>query len=322
MNFSNELKDKVLKGYKITKEEALRLYSEPSQEVFKAADEIREVFTGDKVDLCSIVNGKSGRCTENCMYCAQSMHFNTGVKEYSLLPYEEIKSQAQENQDEGVDRFSIVTSGKALVGKDFEGIVDYYKRLNDECSISLCASHGILDENSLIKLKEAGVKRYHHNVETSKNYYNKICTTHTYEDRINTINIAKKVGFEICSGGIIGLGECREDRVDMAIELEKLEVFSIPINILMPIKGTPLENQEPLSEEEILRTIAIFRFINPKSNIRLAGGRNKLENYGDKAFKAGANATITGNLLTTCGNNVFDDRKMINNLGLKVKEII
>ncbi len=318
MQFCDDLKDKVLDGYDITKQEALKLYMEPSEELYQAADEIRKTLAGNKVDLCSIVNGKSGRCSENCTYCAQSGHFKTGVKEYSLLSYEEIKAHAKESEDEGVDRFSIVTSGKGLDGQDFETVVEYYEKLNNECNISLCASHGILNKNSLVKLKRAGVKRYHHNIETSRNFYNKICTTHTYDDRIKTINEAKNAGFEICSGGIIGLGESREDRIDMALELRYLNVLSIPVNALMPIKGTPLENQEVLNEEEILRTIAIFRFINPKANIRLAAGRNLLSNNGDKAFKAGANATITGNLLTTCGNKICDDKEMIRSLGLDV----
>ena len=232
MNFCEELKNKILDGYNITKYEALKLYIEPYEELYKAADDIRKILAGNKVDLCSIVNGKSGRCSENCTYCAQSKHFKTGVKEYSLLPYEQIKNEAQENENEGVDRFSIVTSGKALIGQDFEDVVGYYKKLNNECNINLCASHGILDEKSLIKLRKAGVKRYHHNIETSRNFYNKVCTTHTYDDRISTIGEAKKAGLEICSGGIIGLGESREDRVDMAIELRNLNVLSIPINFI------------------------------------------------------------------------------------------
>jgi len=319
MNLCDELKSRVLEQYNISKEEALRLYNESSKDLYKSADDIRRILTGNKVDLCSIANGKSGRCSENCTYCAQSKHFKTGIKEYSLLTYEEIRNQAKENETEGVDRFSIVTSGKGLVGPDFNTVVGYYYRLNKDCSISLCASHGILTKESLLKLKEAGVKRYHHNIETSRNYYSKVCTTHTYDDRIKTINEAKKAGLEICSGGIIGLGESREDRVDMAMELRNLNVLSIPINVLMPIKGTPLEKQEVLSEDEILRTIAIFRFINPTANIRLAAGRGLIKKNGEKAFKVGANATITGNLLTTCGNKICDDKKMIKALGLDGK---
>jgi len=319
MSFSNELKNRILEGYNISKEEALRLYNESSKDLYKSADDVRRTLTGNKVDLCSIANGKSGRCSENCTYCAQSKHFKTGVKEYSLLTYEEIRNQAKENETEGVDRFSIVTSGRGLVGPDFNKVVGYYDRLNKDCNISLCASHGILTKESLLKLKEVGVKRYHHNIETSRNYYSKVCTTHTYDDRVKTINEAKKAGLEICSGGIIGLGESREDRVDMAMELRNLNVLSIPINVLMPIMGTPLETQEALSENEILRTIAIFRFINPAANIRLAAGRGLIKNNGEKAFKVGANATITGNLLTTCGNKICDDKKMIKALGLDLK---
>lgn len=314
----SDFKNKVLNGEKIIREEALELYIMDFKELTEAANEIREKFCNNKVDLCSIINGKSGKCSENCTYCAQSKHFKTGVNEYPLLAYEEIEKVALENEGEGVHRFSIVTSGKGLYGKDFDKVVEYYEKLNRKCKISLCASHGIIDKNSLLKLKKSGVKRYHHNLETSERYYKEICTTHTYKDRVETINFAKELGFEVCSGGIIGMGESIEDRIDLAITLRDLEVKSIPVNVLMAIKGTPLELNKPLDEEEILRTIAIFRFINPKANIRLAGGRNLLSNYGKKAFRCGANATITGNLLTTCGNNIKQDKDMIDKLGLKI----
>ena len=198
-------------------------------------------------------------------------------------------------------------------------VLDYYKKLNKDTFINLCASHGIIDKKALEALRESGVRRYHHNVETSKNYYGDICSTHTYEERIKTIECAKEVGLEICSGGIIGMGETREDRVDMAIELRELGVVSIPINVLMPIKGTLLENVDSLTEEEILKTIAIFRLVNPKAQIRLAAGRNYLKRFGERAFRGGANATITGNLLTTCGNKIKDDKKLIKDLGLNLK---
>lgn len=318
MSFIKELKNKVIEGGEINKEEALKLYSENADELYTAADEIRKKLCGDTIDLCSIINGKSGKCSENCRYCAQSIHFNTGIEEYDLLPYEKIKEAAKENENEGVNRFSIVTSGRALNGKDFEKALEYYKKLTEECTIKLCASHGILSKESLAKLKACGVKRYHHNIETSRKYYDSICTTHTYEDRINTIKSAQEAGLEVCSGGIIGMGESRQDRVDMAFELKSLKISSIPINILMPIKGTPLDNIEHLTEEEILRTISIFRFINPKAYIRLAGGRVKLEENGVNAFRSGANAAITGNMLTTCGNGIARDREMFNSLELKL----
>ncbi|MGL4760519.1 MAG: biotin synthase BioB [Sarcina sp.] len=317
----NKLKEKVLNGYKLNREEALALYNTNEVDKLKeAANEIREKLCGKSVDLCSIVNGKSGKCSENCKYCAQSIHFKTGVSEYPLMPYEEVEKLAKENEREGVNRFSIVTSGKGLYGKDFDRVVDYYDRLKKNCGINLCASHGIVNKESLNKLKNVGVKRYHHNLETSEKYYAEICTTHTYKERIDTIQYAKELGLEVCSGGIIGMGESIEDRIDLALTLRDLEIKSIPVNALMPIKGTPLENAKALTEEDILRTIATFRFVNPVANIRLAAGRNLLTGAGESAFKAGANATITGNLLTTCGNKIKDDKEMINKLGLEVSE--
>lgn len=320
MKFLNDLKEKIIDGYKVRKEEALKLYDENLDNLLKVADEVRENLVGNKVDLCSIINGKSGKCSEDCKYCAQSAHYNTGINEYKLMDYEAILESALENQNEDVDRFSIVTSGRGLCGDDFNKILDFYTRLNKETSINLCASHGIIEKKALENLKKTGVKRYHHNVETSKNYYKDICVTHTYEDRIKTIEYAKEVGLEVCSGGIIGMGESREDRVDMAIELRELDVVSIPINVLMPIKGTPLESVNRLTEEEILKTIAIFRLVNPKAQIRLAAGRNYMKGFGERAFRGGANATITGNLLTTCGNKIKDDRELIKRLGLELNK--
>lgn len=319
MNIIDKLKNKIYKGQALNREECVELYNSDLEALTIVANKIREDFCGNEVDLCSIVNGKSGRCSENCKYCAQSIHFKTNINEYPLMDYKDIESLALENQNEGVHRFSIVTAGKGLYGKDFDKVVEYYDRLNKNCSINLCASHGIVDKESLEKLKNVGVKRYHHNLETSSEYYKEICTTHTYQDRIDTINYAKEIGMEVCSGGIIGMGESIEDRIDLAITLRDLGVISIPVNALMPIKGTPLQDQENISEENILRTIAVFRFLNPKANIRLAAGRNLLTGFGETAFKAGANATITGNLLTTCGNKISDDKTMIEKIGLKVK---
>ncbi|WP_024613152.1 biotin synthase BioB [Clostridium sp. Ade.TY] len=318
MSFCEQLKLKVINGYNVKKDEALRLFLEPSSELFKCANEIRKVFCGDEVHLCSIINGKSGKCSENCKYCAQSVHFKTNIKEYELLEYKNILDVAKDNEKNGVNRFSIVTAGRGASNYEIDKLSNYYRLLSEQCNISLCASHGIIGKESLIKLKEAGVERYHHNIETSKNYYNKICTTHSFEDRIKTIKYAKEVGLEVCSGGIIGMGETIEDRIDMAIELRNLKIKSIPINVLIPIDGTPFESLNVLSEEEILKTISIFRFINKDANIRLAAGRSTMKNNGENAFNVGANATITGNLLTTCGNKITDDLNMIYKIGLKV----
>lgn len=313
------LESKVNNEERLSFEEAMKLSKVSDLEALcKAADRIREKFNGNVVDLCTIMNAKSGKCSENCKYCAQSSHYKTSVDEYSLVGLEEALKLARENELCGVNRFSLVTSGRGLSGKEFEEILRIYEVLRAETKLKLCASLGILNYEQLLALNKVGVTKYHHNIEASRNYFNKICTTHSYEDRINTIENAKKAGMTICSGGIIGMGESLEDRVNMMLELSKLQVSSIPINVLNPIKGTPLEGSEPLEEGEILRTIALFRFINPKAFIRFGAGRNFLREYGKSGFTSGINATITGNYLTTSGNNIADDKAMVKELGLEV----
>lgn len=315
-----ELEKKINAGFLINLEEALKLSKlKDLTELFRAADRLRCKFNGKKVDLCSIMNAKSGRCSENCKYCAQSVHYHTNIQEYSLVNKEKALALAKENEKFGVHRFSLVTSGRGLYGAEFEKIIKIYELLNKESKLSLCASLGIINYEQLSKLRNVGITMYHHNLETSRDYYKKICTTHTYDERIDTINNAKKAGLKVCSGGIIGMGETMEDRIKLALELQALGIKSIPINVLNPIDGTPLQNAEKLNQEEILKTIAIFRFINPKSYIRLAGGRNLIDAYGQNCFKVGANATITGNYLTTSGNKIVDDIEMIKNIGLEVK---
>ncbi|MBC2582871.1 biotin synthase BioB [Clostridium sp. DJ247] len=318
-NLITKLEEKIDENGLIGFEEALELSKVKDLDMlFKAGDRIREKYNGNKVDLCGIINGKSGKCSEDCKYCAQSAHYHTDVKNYGVVEAEEVLKQALEDEKGGVDRFGIVTSGRGLQGEEFEKILKIYEKLRKNVNIDLCASLGIISYEQLLKLKEVGVTSYHHNLETCREYYKNICTTHTYDERIDTINNAMKAGLCVCSGGIIGMGETMEDRIKLALELQKLEVKSIPVNILNPIKGTPLENMKRLDENEILITMTIFRFINPKASIRLAGGRNFLHNYGEESFKVGVNATITGNMLTTSGNNIEEDIQMIRNLGLEV----
>lgn len=225
------------------------------------------------------------------------------------------------NEREGVDRFSIVTAGRALSGEEFDKAIHAYETMNRECNIELCASMGFVDEEQLHRLHEAGVTSYHHNIETSRRNFPNICTTHTYDQKIETLKKVKAEGMWVCSGGIIGMGETWEDRLDMAVSLSELEVDSIPLNALMPIKGTPLEDLPPLTEEEILRTIAIFRYINPKADIRLAAGRALLTNDGEIAFRSGASATITGNMLTTTAcATIRSDRQMLEEMGREVRK--
>ena len=316
----NALADEIIGGRRITRQDNLNMFLTCDlMELCEGADRIREYFIGDKVDLCSIINGRSGRCPEDCKYCAQSAHNHTSCEIYDFLPEEKIVEACKLNESEGVDRFSIVTSGRALSGEEFDKAVHAYETMHAECKIDLCASMGFLNAEQLHRLHEAGVTSYHHNIESSKRNFPNICTTHTYEQKIETLKLVKKEGMCACSGGIIGMGETWEDRLDMAVSLAELGIDSIPINALMPIEGTPLENQPQLTEDEILRTIAFFRYINPEANIRLAAGRALLTNDGEIAFQSGASATITGNMLTTVAcATIRSDKQMLENLGRDV----
>ena len=312
-----KLAEEIIKGRRLNRDEDLGwLLDVELSELQAGAFLLQKHFRGNHIDLCTIVNGRSGRCSENCKYCAQSAYHHTGVEEYPLMSKEELFRHAKANQEGGANRFSIVTSGRALSGKEFETVLEAYKEMNDTLSIHLCASHGILTEEQLQKLYEAGVRQYHHNIETSKRYFPEICTSHTYDDRIKTIKLAQKAGLNVCSGGIIGMGETWADRIDMAISLSELNIKSIPINSLMAIPGTKLEGMPPLSGDDILRTIALFRFINPEADIRMAAGRKLMPENGATAFKAGASASITGNMLTTSGTTMKDDLEILKKLGL------
>ena len=314
------LAEEIINGRRITREDDLSFFLTCDlEELCEGADKIREARIGDKVDLCSIINGRSGRCPEDCKYCAQSAHHHTNCEEYDFLPEEEIVKMCRVNEAEGVDRFSIVTSGKALTGEEFEKAIHAYETMKKECRIDLCASMGFLTREQLHRLHEAGVSSYHHNIETSKRYFPQICTTHTYEQKIATLKMVKEEGMYVCSGGIIGMGETWEDRIDMAVSLFECGVDSIPINSLMPIKGTPLENLERISEPDILRTVALFRYINPTADIRLGAGRALLTNDGELAFESGVSATITGNMLTTVAcATIRSDKKMLEGIGRNV----
>lgn len=316
-----ELAKEIMDGKRLKRGEDLSfLLTCDLDNLCKGADQIRAALIGDKVDLCSIINGRSGKCPEDCKYCAQSAHHQTDCEVYDFLPVDTILEHCKMNEAEKVDRFSIVTAGRTLDAEEFEKAISAYKVLKENTKIDLCASMGFLSRAQLRRLKEVGVTSYHHNIETSKRNFANICTTHTYEMKMETLKMVKEEGLCVCSGGIIGMGETWEDRLDMAISLSEIPAESIPINALMPIPGTPLEGQKPLTENEILRTIAIFRYINPEANIRLAAGRVLLENDGEKAFRAGASATITGNMLTTVAcATIRSDREMLEKMGRDVE---
>lgn len=318
----NKLKEKIKNGYVITREEAIEVYNSDYDELTKAADELREYFCGNDFDVCTIINAKSGKCSENCKFCAQSGHYHTNVKEYDLLDEDVIVKDALDKYNRGIPRYSMVASGRGLTPRDIDKICSITRKIYEQApGIKVCISGGIISEESFEKLKAAGITRIHNNLETSRNFFPEICTTHTYDQKIETIKAAQEAGMEICSGGLIGLGEDFKDRIDMALELRDLDVHSVPINLLNPIKNTPLENNEPLPMEEVNRTCATFRFIMPKALIRLAGGRALMEEFGESAFKSGANAAISGVLLTTKGISIEDDMKRIKDLDYQVKAV-
>lgn len=319
MSIVRQLKEKVMSGEWIGKEEALQLAAAPLGELTEAADEIRRRYCGDTFDICTIINGKSGKCSEDCKFCAQSSRYHTGLKDtYPLLGTEELLKEAKYNADRGVLRYSIVTSGRCLSDREVERLCDSIRKIKEETDIRICVSPGLLQEEQFRKLKEAGADRVHCNLESSERYFPQVCTTHTYEEKTAAIQAAKRAGLSVCSGGILGLGESVEDRIDMVLTARKLGVRSIPVNVLNPIPGTPYEKNPVLSGEEILRCIAVFRFLIPDGLIRLAGGRGLMEDKGKKCFQSGANAAISGDMLTTAGITVESDMEMIRSLGYKV----
>lgn len=302
-----DLADKIIDGYEITKEEALELYDAPLDELKESASKITSHFFKEAIELCCISNGKCGKCSENCKFCSQSRYYNTEIQQSVLKSVDVFFKEAQANDKRGVHRFSIVTAGVRLSKAELKTIAQAYKKISSELKISCCGSLGLLDYDDFVMLKESGLKRYHNNLETSPNFFKEICTTHTMKQKEDTIALAKKAGLEICSGCILGMGESVEDRVDIALELRKLQVDSTPINILNPIKGTPLENRPTVHPDEVRRTIALFRHVLPKTVLRLAGGRLIIQKYFTDLYKYGINAEITGDMLTTAGLTVADD---------------
>jgi len=280
----------------------------PLDELLSMADRARRAGVGADIELCGIVNAKSGACSEDCRFCAQSAHHSSDIGTYPLMSPDEIYEAAREAEENGAARFGIVTSGNRMTPGEVETIAFAIRRIKKDLRILPCASLGALDKASFDILREAGLVRYHHNIETSEGYYSRIVTTHDYSERINTVKAAKKAGLEVCSGGIIGLGESWQDRIDMALLLKELDVDSVPLNFLIPVEGTPLEDVEMISPEDALRTIAMFRMTLPDKTIKVAAGREAvLEDRQDMIYAAGANGMMIGGYLTVAGRSVEDD---------------
>lgn len=299
-------------GLPATVEEALQLntlYS--TTELCKAADAIRIKWCGNKIHTCSIVNARSGRCSENCKWCAQSGCHKTGIQEYERIPKEEALKSYAVNKSRGASCFSMVTSGRKVLSKDIEYFCGIYKEMSEQGGVELCASMGLLSREQLQQLWDSGVRKYHCNLESSPSYFATLCTTHTIEDKLATIRIARDMGFTVCCGGIIGMGETMRDRLELAAMARDAGASSIPINILQPIKGTPLQDIEPISEDEIERSVALMRFIAPKCTLHFAGGRARLSRPTTaRILRGGMNGALVGDMLTTVGNNVEEDFKL------------
>lgn len=313
------LTTKILEGGMLTDLEAFGLLEAlPGQrgELWERAREISRRFCPEVFDSCSIVNARSGRCPENCKWCAQSAHYDTKISTYPLISREECMKAAAINRSQGIRRFSLVTSGRAMRGKSLDTVCGWYREIRQEGGLQLCASMGLLGREELQKLFDAGVTRYHCNLEAAPSFFNTLCTTHTVEDKIKTIDIAREIGFEVCSGGIIGMGETPRQRVELALELRRVSPVSIPLNILCPIPGTPLQDAAPLTQEEIIDTLALFRFIHPRVTLRFAGGRAALTPQNQlRAMEIGMNGAIMGDMLTTVGSKVAEDKTLITRAG-------
>ena len=313
-------KEKVLKGDFLSFEEILELNNKADfTELCEAANEIREKFCGNEFDLCTIANAKSGKCTEDCKFCSQSLHYSTGVDEYDIINEEEALQLAKENDENGVNKFSLVTSGRAVNDKVLDNLCKIFSKIKQQTKLHTCASMGLINKDQAQKLVDVGVEHYHCNLETGPNYFEKICTTHSYQEKLKAIQDAKEAGLEICSGGIIGLGETMIDRIEMAFELRLLEVKSIPLNILNPIEGTPFYGNKSVSRKEVIKTIAIFRFIIPDAKLRFAGGRMLLGDKQEDALRAGINAALTGDYLTTTGFKTKQDIDNFKKMGFQIR---
>ena len=303
----------------MNKEELLKLYNLPLDELL----EMSSKYMTDNIEFCTLINARNGKCSQDCKYCAQSSHYRTDIEDYPLISKEEVIKAAKNAKDNGAIRFAVVTSGKSPDEENFDKILEFIDEVNKINGIKSCASIGILNEEQAKTLAKHGLKRFHHNINTSESYYKDICTTHNWQDRLNTCKLVKKYGMELCCGVILGMGESIEQRIEMALELSEIEPDSIPINILMPIPKTPFEKyNDKIDDENVLRTLAIFKIANPKSVLRFCGGRKRLsEENQELALRCCVEGILTGDMLTTTGKTPQEDKNTIKKLNKQLVTI-
>ena len=322
LEFIKECQEKVFAGTHISADDAEKLLNIPDEnlkDLAKCANEITRDFNGEKVDVEQLNNIKKNACSEDCTFCGQSAFFDTGIESYQLPTPEEVVDKARKAKQEGAESYCLVAAWREPSPKDFEKVCRIIQDVNDKVGISVECSLGFLTMQQATKLKDLNVKRYNHNLETAKSKFPEICTTHTYDDRLKTLGIARDAGLELCTGGIIGLGETREQRLELTLELARLHPEEVTINILVPVPGTPLELQTELKNSEIIRMFAVIRFLLPESVIKISGGRETmLDDEGEELLQSGANGIITAGYLTMDGNESEKDMTMIKKIGLNV----
>lgn len=321
LEFIRECQEKVFSGTGLSEEDAIKLFDIPEEHIkdlAKAANEITRDFNGDKVDVEELNNIKKNACSEDCSFCGQSAFFDTGIESYQLPPPEEIVARAEIAKKDGAGSYCLVAAWREPSARDFEKVCNIITMINEKVGISVECSLGFLTELQAQKLKELKVKRYNHNLETARSKFAEICTTHTYDDRLNTLQIARNAGLELCTGGIIGLGESRKQRLELTLEIAAIYPEEVTINILVPVPGTPLELQTPIANSEIVRMFSVIRFLLPESVIKISGGREtNLEDQGEELLQSGANGIITSGYLTIDGNEAERDIAMIKKIGLR-----
>jgi len=319
----DQITQRILNGGEMTAEEGrwmIHLDDDYLPWLMAGADRLRKTYRGNEIEVCAIANVRSGNCSENCSFCAQSGHHKTDAPAYDYIPAEELVSQAQQARKWGASDFGVVSKGWGVRSdKESDKLEEYFAAMDEGTDIGRCASLGALSKESAGKLKDMGMENYHHNLECAESYFDQVCTSHSYQENIDTINNARAAGLRVCAGGILGMGESLEQRIEMADTLRQLGVESVPLNFLAPVLGTPMGNQTPMSPYEILRAIATYRYMLPKAEIRIAGGRQFLGDMQAMIFMAGASGVMIGNYLTTKGRSVDDDLKMISDLKLEVR---